>query len=126
LSDLCAIVLLIKKVKNMDELFNSKALEASIKRCFAEVISERFSHLLHPTTPKEVEKQAGNKLVKIEEAAQFTGYRVKYIYNLVSQNAIPFVRMRNSLRFDLNELDLWMRSGQPQIINLGLKRLKGE
>ena len=37
------------------------------------------------------------KLVKIEEAAQFTGYRVKYIYNLVSQKSIPFVRVRFSL-----------------------------
>ena len=109
----------------MDELFNTKVFEASIKKCFAEVINERFNHLLRPTIPKEAETQAGNKLVKIEDAAQFTGYRVKYIYNLVSQKAIPFVRVRNSLRFDLNELDLWMRSGQPKIIDLGLKRLKG-
>ena len=96
-----------------------KVFEASIKKCLAEVINERFSHLLPP-------KEAETKLVKIEEAAQFTGYRVKYIYNLVSQKAIPFVRVRNSLRFDLNELDLWMRSGQPRIIDLGIKRLKGK
>ena len=110
----------------MNELFNTKAFEASIKKCLAEVITERFSHLLPQIPAKTVETQSGNKLVKIEEAAQFTGYRVKYIYNLVSQKAIPFVRMRNSLRFDLNELDLWMRSGQPKIIDLGIKRLKGE
>ena len=110
----------------MEELFNTKVFEASIKKCLAEVIDERFNELLPAIPPKEVEKQASRKLVKIEEAAQFTGYRVKYIYNLVSQKAIPFVRVRNSLRFDLNELDLWMRSGQPKIINLGLKRLKGE
>jgi len=110
----------------MNELFNTKAFEASIKKCLAEVIDERFYRLLPPTSPKEAEARAGSKLVKIEEAAQFTGYRVKYLYNLVSQQAIPFVRVRNSLRFDLNELDLWMRSGQPKIIDLGLKRLKGE
>ena len=110
----------------MDELFNTNAFEARLKRCLAEVIDERFNRMLPTTPPKETEKQAGNKLEKIEEAAQFTGYRVKYIYNLVSQKAIPFVRVRNSLRFDLNQLDLWMRSGQPKIIDLGLKRLKGE
>jgi len=110
----------------MDELFNTKAFEASLKKCLAEVIDERFSRMLPPASPKEAEKQAGSKLVKIEDAAQFTGYRVKYIYNLVSQKAIPFVRVRNSLRFDLNQLDLWMRNGQPKIIDLGLKRLKGE
>ena len=109
----------------MDELFNAKVFEASIKRCFAEVINERFNHLMPLTSSKEAESWTGSKLVKIEDAAQFTGYRVKYIYNLVSQKAIPFVRVRNSLRFDLNELDLWMRNGQPKIIDLGLKRLKG-
>ena len=110
----------------MDELFNTKAFEASLKKCLAEVIDERFSRMLPPVSAKETEKQADCKLVKIQEAAQFTGYRVKYIYNLVSLKAIPFVRVRNSLRFDLNQLDLWMRSGQPKIIDLGLKRLRGE
>jgi DNA binding domain, excisionase family len=110
----------------MDELFNTKVFEASLKKCLAEVIDERFSRISPFVPVKEVEKQTGNKLVKIEEAAQFTGYRVKYIYNLVSQKAIPFVRMRNSLRFDLNQLDFWMRSGQPKILELGLKRLQGE
>ena len=110
----------------MDELFNAKALEASLKKCLAEVIDEKFSRMLPVASQKETEKQATSKLVKIGEAAQFTGYRVKYIYNLVSQKAIPFVRVRNSLRFDLNQLDLWMRSGQPKIIDLGLKRLRGE
>ena len=33
----------------MDELFNTKVFEASIKKCFAEVINERFNHLLRPT-----------------------------------------------------------------------------
>jgi len=110
----------------MNELFNTKVFEASLKKCLAEVIDERFNYITPAVSPKEVEKQTGSKLVKIEEAAQFTGYRVKYIYNLVSQKAIPFVRMRNSLRFDLNQLDLWMRSGQPKIVDLGLKQLKGE
>ena len=69
----------------MDKLFNTKVFEASLKKCLAEVIDERFGRMLPPVSPKEAEKQADSKLVKIEEAAQFRGYRVKYIYNLVSQ-----------------------------------------
>ena len=110
----------------MEELFNTKMLEASIKKCLAEVIDERFSQQLRTTPSKEIRPSVNTNLVKIEEAAEFTGFKVKYIYNLVSQKAIPFIRVRNSLRFDLNELDLWMRSGQPKMIDLGLKRLKGE
>ena len=59
----------------MDELFNTKAFEASLKKCLAEVIDERFSRMLPPASPKEAEKQTGSKLVKTEEAAKFTGYR---------------------------------------------------
>ena len=80
----------------MDELFNTKAFEANLK----EDIDERFNRMLLPVSPKKAEKQADNKLVKIEEAAQFTGYRVKYIYNLVNQKAIPFVRVR-AIRYAL-------------------------
>ena len=79
----------------MEELFNTKAFEARLKRCLAEVIDERFYRMLPAAPTKEAEKQTDSKLVKIEEAAMFTGYRVKYIYNLVSQKAIPFVRVRN-------------------------------
>jgi excisionase family DNA binding protein len=64
--------------------------------------------------------------VKIDVASEFTGFEQKYIYNLVSRKAIPFIKVRNSLRFDLAELDLWMRSGQPKIVKLGLRKLKGE
>ena len=65
----------------MDELFNTKAFEASLRKCLAEVIDERFSRMLPPVSPKEVEKQADSKLVKIKEEAHFTGYRIKYARN---------------------------------------------
>lgn len=64
------------------------------------------------------------KLVKIEEAAKITSYSKGYIYELVFNKAIPFIRRGRSLRFDPDELDAWMRAGRPSVIQKTIKLLK--
>lgn len=44
----------------------------------------------------------------IDQAATYTGYAVKTLYNLVSDREIPHVKKRGRLRFDRLELDDWM------------------
>lgn len=56
------------------------------------------------------------RLVKIERAAEITGYKKGYLYELVYKNAIPYVRVNRSIRFDPVELDKWMRAGRPHIL----------
>lgn len=57
------------------------------------------------------------RLVKIDRAAEITGYKKGYIYELVYKNAIPFIRINRSIRFDPVELDKWMRAGRPKVLN---------
>jgi excisionase family DNA binding protein len=57
------------------------------------------------------------KLVKIERAAEITGYKKGYLYELVFKNAIPYIRINRSIRFDPEELERWMRSGRPKVLN---------
>ncbi len=64
------------------------------------------------------------KLVKIDEAARITGYKKGYIYELIFRNAIPHIKRGRSIRFDPEELDAWMRSGRPHILNQTIKALK--
>lgn len=49
-----------------------------------------------------------------QEAAEFTGYALASIYNMVSRGQIPFHRRKPGAppRFLRSELDRWMR-GQP-------------
>mgnify|MGYP003623292702 CR=1 FL=1 len=108
----------------MDDLFNKKSLEQLIKKWISEVIEEKLIPKVSPSLQDKEKGDQPKKLVKLKEASEFTGFEKKYIYNLVSQKAIPFIRIRNSLRFDLDELDAWMRAGRPKIVDLGMKKLK--
>jgi len=55
-------------------------------------------------------------LVKIEEAANITGFKQGYLYELVNKNTIPFHRVGRSLRFSRRELEAWIKSGRPQML----------
>jgi len=62
--------------------------------------------------------------VKIDEAVKITGYKKGYIYELVFKNAIPYIKIGRSIRFDPEELDTWMRAGRPHILDQTIKSLK--
>lgn len=46
----------------------------------------------------------------IEEAALYTGYKVKGLYTLTSQKRIPHYKKNGKLYFDKQELDAWMKA----------------
>lgn len=51
---------------------------------------------------------ASAQLLTIEQAADFLGYKKKYLYNLTSAKAIPFVKYGpRRIRFRLEELQEW-------------------
>lgn len=52
-----------------------------------------------------------------------TGFKKNYIYDLVKREKIPFYKVNHSVRFDRKEIDLWMRSGRPDLIRLGVDKL---
>lgn len=51
---------------------------------------------------------ANDRLLKIDEAAEFLGIAVGTLYHWVSQQRVPVVRLsRRSIRFRLSELGDW-------------------
>lgn len=98
---------------------NNLSLEQIIENIISDVFDRKFDELINS---QEQVKETG--LVKIEEASKFTGFKTSYIYELVRKDEIPYYKIKRAIRFDLNELNLWMREGQPKIIELGRKALK--
>lgn len=99
----------------------------SFEQVIENIVSNVFDRKIHKLSqmnkePLKEEKQTG--LVKIEEASKCTGFKTSYLYELVRKDEIPYYKIKRALRFDLNELDLWMREGQPKIVDLGREALK--
>ncbi len=93
------------------------------------IINERLNVIerliINLNAPSQVEvyhEQDG--LVKIDVAAEITGYKKGYIYELVNKNEIPFIRRGRSIRFSKDELYSWMKSGRPSIVNETIKNLQ--
>ena len=59
-------------------------------------------------TENNVSTTASAQLLTIEQAADFLGYKKKYLYNLTSAKAIPFVKYGpRRIFFRLEELQEW-------------------
>lgn len=58
-----------------------------------------------------------NKLryMNIEEVARYLGFSKHTIYGWTSQRVIPFIRVGGRLRFDMAQLDDWMREHAIQL-----------
>lgn len=50
------------------------------------------------------------EIMNAQEAAEFTGYKLSYLYKLVSEGAIPYLKPRGKLYFEREELVKWMKS----------------
>ena len=50
-------------------------------------------------------------LLTVEEVALMLRYKVRTIYNMVSQRRIPFRKAGRQLRFDLREIEAWTKAG---------------
>jgi excisionase family DNA binding protein len=48
------------------------------------------------------------RLLKIQEASEYTGLSVHTLYTMVSQRRIPFVKMGRLTKFDVGLLDKWI------------------
>lgn len=73
--------------------------------------------ILQKKDPPIADRVIDERLVRIDRAAEITGYKKGYLYELVYKNAIPYVRINRSIRFDPFELDKWMRAGRPHVLN---------
>ena len=49
------------------------------------------------------------RLLTIQEVAAYTGLSAHTLYTMVSQRRIPFVKLGRCLRFDLDQLDEWIK-----------------
>ena len=104
----------------MEEIL--KFLELHIKKWVREVLEEKERGAsVIALSPQNIPPKG---LVKIREAGQAVGLASGTIYNLVAKKKIPFHKVNGALRFDLTELDMWARKGRPEIINIGLEKLK--
>lgn len=48
------------------------------------------------------------RLINIQEASTYTGLAVATLYNMVSQQRIPYVKLGGALRFDRGLLREWI------------------
>ncbi len=49
------------------------------------------------------------RYVSVKEAAEYINFAVPTMYTMVSQRRIPFVRLGRTVRFDLRQLDEWIK-----------------
>lgn len=57
----------------------------------------------------------GNKkTLTLEEACEYTGYKLSYMYKLTSGVEIPHYKRGKKVFFDKDELDAWMISNKVQ------------
>jgi len=105
----------------MDEFI--KSFEKYFKEWMREVLKEKpySSEFSKPALP-----YTWTKFVKIEEASLITCFSIGTLYNLVNKNKIPFHKVGRSIRFDPEELQLWMKKDRPEIVKLGIRKLKEE
>ena len=67
---------------------------------------------------KQVEKSTesiatSSRIGDVEAAAKLLGVPKSWIYDRTRRNAIPMFRLGKYVRFDLDQLLKWMRSGCP-------------
>ena len=52
----------------------------------------------------------GEKLYDLKEAAKYLNISIAYVRKLVYARNIPFYRIGNRLKFDKEEIDVWLES----------------
>ena len=49
------------------------------------------------------------RLVDVHQVAEYTGLAVKTVYTMVGQRRIPFVKLGRLTKFDLRDVDMWIK-----------------
>jgi len=58
--------------------------------------------------------EVGRRLLNVQEIAQYIGSTRLNIYQMVSKNQIPFVKIGRSTRFDVLKIDDWIERNSHQ------------
>jgi predicted DNA-binding transcriptional regulator AlpA len=68
--------------------------------------------VLNQEAPTPGSLSGKKNLVDIDEAAAFLVVPKSWLYNRTRRNAVPLIRLKKYVRFDLAELEAWARSGE--------------
>lgn len=49
------------------------------------------------------------RLLSVDEAARLLGISQSFLYKLAESKAIPHLRLGRALRFDLRQIDTWLK-----------------
>ncbi len=49
------------------------------------------------------------RLLSVDEAARLLGISQSFLYKLAESKAIPHLRLGRALRFDLRQIDIWLK-----------------
>lgn len=49
------------------------------------------------------------RLIDVNQVAEYTGLAVKTVYTMVSQRRIPFVKLGRLTKFDVMDVDRWIK-----------------
>lgn len=49
------------------------------------------------------------RLLSVAEAAHLLGMSQSFLYKLAEAKAVPHIRLGRALRFDLNQIESWLR-----------------
>lgn len=60
--------------------------------------------------PKQRFSQMERRYLNIRELSEYTGISKATIYTWVCQKRIPYVKISNLLRFDLRQIDGWIKT----------------
>ena len=59
-------------------------------------------------------KKQPDPYLTLEELCEWLNVKKQYVYDLVHNRAIPFVKLRRHLRFEKNMISKWLDSGCPE------------
>jgi excisionase family DNA binding protein len=57
------------------------------------------------------------RLLSVDEAAQLLGVSQSFVYKLAESKAIPHIRLGRALRFDMRQIDTWLKRQSIDEIN---------
>jgi excisionase family DNA binding protein len=63
-----------------------------------------------PPDKLDVRDAALHKLLTVHDVAKLLQLKVSTVYKMSSSKEIPFLKVRGSLRFDIDDLKSWMQS----------------
>ena len=89
-----------------------KIAQEVVARILPHIEVVRNLHVSGDPASRNGNKVLPKRLLTIKEAAAYLGRSVSAVYHLVSRREIACVRHGRNLRFDIRELDRWIKKGK--------------